>query len=143
MISKKIISLSMAFILFQILFLIEKVESTSNKRLISIPFSIPSPDLQSIVDSKTFFQYYFSQKLVVDFTLGEKNPYNINGIIDQDEACLEFIEDNGNNFKKYSPKDSSSFNIRTEKIYKSYQPDEYMVLGSDFFSMQFLLRTCI
>ena len=134
MISKKIISLSMAFILFQILFLIEKVESTSNKRLISIPFSIPSPDLQSIVDSKTFFQNYFSQKLVVDFTLGEKNPYNINGIIDQDEACLEFIEDNGNNFKKYSPKDSSSFNIRTEKIYKSYQPDEYMVLGSDFFS---------
>ena len=125
--------------IFQLLLLINKSYSLSDKGFIKIPFIIPSPNSQSISNSETFLQNYFSQKLILNISLGTQN---INGIISQDESCLNFIDeekynnDDNNiykNIKKYLPKDSSTFDIRTEKIYISYQPDEYMVLGSDYF----------
>ena len=123
--------------LLQSLFLIYKSSSSSEKRLISIPFFIPSPNPQLITNSKTFFQYFFTNRLIFNISLGSKETQNINGIISQHETCFEFIDvetdNNLKNLKKYSPKDSSSFNLRTERNYISYQPDEYMALGSDIF----------
>ena len=111
--------------------------SNINKNYIKIPFIIPSPDLNTILNSQSFLKNFLERKLILNISLGTQN---INGIIDQYESCLKFISDdekeendNYNSLNKYSPKDSTTFNIRTEIKYITYGDDELMAIGSDFF----------
>lgn len=114
---------------------------TSNpKRYISIPFTINDPDKNSISNSQSFLDKYFYNNIILDFSIGE-NGQSTSGIINQDQTCFEFIEEGvdgiptpKNLLNFFSPKKSSSLSIKKEVIKISYQPDEYMALGSDFFS---------
>ena len=113
--------------------------STSvQKKYISIPFSIQSPDNNLIFNSQSFIEKYFYKNIILDFSIGE-NPQITNGIINKDLSCFELIEEKNisfdkNSLKFFSPRKSTSVKLRKEVIKISYQPDEYMALGSDFFS---------
>ena len=123
---------------FQIIFIsyLTLVES-SQKRYISIPFTIYQPNLKSIINSQTFLDNYFFKNILLDFSLGE-NSQTVNGIISQDSSCFEFIDtktlSNSDSINSFSPRKSSSFNLRKKKIYISYKDNQYMAIGSDFFS---------
>ena len=113
--------------------------STSvQKKYISIPFSIQVPDNNLIFNSQSFIEKYFYKNIILDFSIGE-NPQITNGIINKDLSCFELIEEKNisfdkNSLKFFSPRKSTSVKLRKEVIKISYQPDEYMALGSDFFS---------
>ena len=113
--------------------------STSvQKKYISIPFSIQAPDNNLIFNAQSFIEKYFYKNIILDFSIGE-NPQITNGIINQDLSCFELIEEKNisfdkNSLKFFSPRKSTSVKLRKEVIKISYQPDEYMALGSDFFS---------
>ncbi len=113
--------------------------STSvQKKYISIPFSIQAPDNNLIFNSQSFIEKYFYKNIILDFSIGE-NPQITNGIINKDLSCFELIEEKNisfdkNSLKFFSPRKSTSVKLRKEVIKISYQPDEYMALGSDFFS---------
>ena len=61
----------------------------------------------------------------------------MNGIINHESTCFEFIDEKtisfSENLNSFSPKNSSSFNLRKKKIFISYKDDQYMALGSDYF----------
>ena len=113
--------------------------STSvQKKYISIPFSIQATDNNLIFNAQSFIEKYFYKNIILDFSIGE-NPQITNGIINQDLSCFELIEEKNisfdkNSLKFFSPRKSTSIKLRKEVIKISYQPDEYMALGSDFFS---------
>lgn len=113
--------------------------STSvQKKYISIPFSIQAPDNNLIFNAQSFIEKYFYKNIILDFSIGE-NPQITNGIINKDLSCFELIEEKNisfdkNSLKFFSPRKSTSVKLRKEVIKISYQPDEYMALGSDFFS---------
>ena len=123
--------------IFQILLTLS-FSTSLQKRYITIPFSIQAVDKNLILNSQSFIEKYFYKNLILDFSIGE-NPQQTNGIINQDLSCFEFIEEKNisfdkNSLKFFSPKKSTSVKIRKEVIKISYQPDEYMALGSDLFS---------
>ena len=126
-------------IIFQILLTYIISTSTSvQKKYISIPFSIQAPDNNLIFNSQSFIEKYFYKNIILDFSIGE-NPQITNGIINKDLSCFELIEEKNisfdkNSLKFFSPRKSTSVKLRKEVIKISYQPDEYMALGSDFFS---------
>ena len=126
-------------IIFQILLTYIISTSTSvQKKYISIPFSIQAPDNNLIFNAQSFIEKYFYKNIILDFSIGE-NPQITNGIINQDLSCFELIEEKNisfdkNSLKFFSPRKSTSIKLRKEVIKISYQPDEYMALGSDFFS---------
>ena len=126
-------------IIFQILLTYIISTSTSvQKKYISIPFSIQAPDNNLIFNAQSFIEKYFYKNIILDFSIGE-NPQITNGIINQDLSCFELIEEKNisfdkNSLKFFSPRKSTSVKLRKEVIKISYQPDEYMALGSDFFS---------
>ena len=113
--------------------------STSvQKKYISIPFSIQATDNNLIFNAQSFIEKYFYKNIILDFSIGE-NPQITNGIINKDLSCFELIEEKNisfdkNSLKFFSPRKSTSVKLRKEVIKISYQPDEYMALGSDFFS---------
>ena len=126
------------------------ISTSVEKRYITIPFAIQEPDKSSISNSQSFIEKYFYKNIILNFSVGE-NPQSTSGIINQDLTCFEFIEDKNISFDKsslkfFSPKKSSSLLIKKEVIKVSYQPDEYMVLGSDYFlfdekyNMSFLFK---
>ena len=124
-------------IIFQIL-LTYIISTSVQKKYISIPFSIQVPDNNLIFNSQSFIEKYFYKNIILDFSIGE-NPQITNGIINQDLSCFELIEEKNisfdkNSLKFFSPRKSTSVKLRKEVIKISYQPDEYMALGSDFFS---------
>ena len=124
-------------IIFQIL-LTYIISTSVQKKYISIPFSIQVPDNNLIFNSQSFIEKYFYKNIILDFSIGE-NPQITNGIINQDLSCFELIEEKNisfdkNSLKFFSPRKSTSIKLRKEVIKISYQPDEYMALGSDFFS---------
>ena len=124
-------------IIFQIL-LIYIISTSVQKKYISIPFSIQVPDNNLIFNSQSFIEKYFYKNIILDFSIGE-NPQITNGIINKDLSCFELIEEKNisfdkNSLKFFSPRKSTSVKLRKEVIKISYQPDEYMALGSDFFS---------
>ena len=124
-------------IIFQIL-LTFTISASVQKRYITIPFSIQVPDNNLIFNSQSFIEKYFYKNIILDFSIGE-NSQITNGIINQDLSCFELIEEKNISFDKtslkfFSPKKSTSFKIRKEVIKISYRPDEYMALGSDYFS---------
>lgn len=124
-------------IIFQIL-LIYIISTSVQKKYISIPFSIQVPDNNLIFNSQSFIEKYFYKNIILDFSIGE-NPQITNGIINQDLSCFELIEEKNisfdkNSLKFFSPRKSTSIKLRKDVIKISYQPDEYMALGSDFFS---------
>ena len=124
-------------IIFQIL-LIYIISTSVQKKYISIPFSIQVPDNNLIFNSQSFIEKYFYKNIILDFSIGE-NPQITNGFINQDLSCFELIEEKNisfdkNSLKFFSPRKSTSVKLRKEVIKISYQPDEYMALGSDFFS---------
>ena len=126
-------------IIFQMLLTYIISTSTSvQKKYISIPFSIQVPDNNLIFNSQSFIEKYFYKNIILDFSIGE-NPQITNGIINKDLSCFELIEEKNisfdkNSLKFFSPRKSTSIKLRKEVIKISYQPDEYMALGSDFFS---------
>ena len=126
-------------IIFQMLLTYIISTSTSvQKKYISIPFSIQVPDNNLIFNSQSFIEKYFYKNIILDFSIGE-NPQITNGIINKDLSCFELIEEKNisfdkNSLKFFSPRKSTSVKLRKEVIKISYQPDEYMALGSDFFS---------
>lgn len=126
-------------IIFQILLTYIISTSTSvQKKYISIPFSIQAPDNNLIFNAQSFIEKYFYKNIILDFSIGE-NPQITNGIINKDLSCFELIEEKNisfdkNSLKFFSPRKSTSVKLRKEVIKISYQPDEYMALGSDFFS---------
>ena len=126
-------------IIFQMLLTYIISTSTSvQKKYISIPFSIQVPDNNLIFNSQSFIEKYFYKNIILDFSIGE-NPQIANGIINKDLSCFELIEEKNisfdkNSLKFFSPRKSTSVKLRKEVIKISYQPDEYMALGSDFFS---------
>ena len=126
-------------IIFQILLTYIISTSTSvQKKYISIPFSIQATDNNLIFNAQSFIEKYFYKNIILDFSIGE-NPQITNGIINQDLSCFELIEEKNisfdkNSLKFFSPRKSTSVKLRKEVIKISYQPDEYMALGSDFFS---------
>ena len=126
-------------IIFQMLLTYIISTSTSvQKKYISIPFSIQAPDNNLIFNSQSFIEKYFYKNIILDFSIGE-NPQITNGIINKDLSCFELIEEKNisfdkNSLKFFSPRKSTSVKLRKEVIKISYQPDEYMALGSDFFS---------
>ena len=126
-------------IIFQMLLTYIISTSTSvQKKYISIPFSIQAPDNNLIFNSQSFIEKYFYKNIILDFSIGE-NPQITNGIINKDLSCFELIEEKNisfdkNSLKFFSPRKSTSIKLRKEVIKISYQPDEYMALGSDFFS---------
>ena len=126
-------------IIFQMLLTYIISTSTSvQKKYISIPFSIQAPDNNLIFNAQSFIEKYFYKNIILDFSIGE-NPQITNGIINQDLSCFELIEEKNisfdkNSLKFFSPRKSTSIKLRKEVIKISYQPDEYMALGSDFFS---------
>ena len=111
------------------------VES-SQKRYISIPFTIQQPNLKSIINSQSFLENYFSKNILLNFIIGE-NSQTVNGIISQESTCFEFVDEKTlsflDNINSFSPKKSSSFNLRKGKIFRSYQDDQYLAIGSDLF----------
>ena len=121
---------------FQIILSFYLTIESSQKRYISIPFTIYQPNLKSIINSQTFLENYFSKNILLNFILGE-NSQTVNGIINQESACFEFIDEKAlsfiDNINSFSPKKSSSFNLRKKKIFISYKDDQYMAIGSDFF----------
>ena len=124
-------------IIFQIL-LTYIISTSVQKKYISIPFSIQAPDNNLIFNSQSFIEKYFYKNIILDFSIGE-NPQITNGIINKDLSCFELIEEKNisfdkNSLKFFSPRKSTSVKLRKEVIKISYQPDEYMALGSDFFS---------
>lgn len=124
-------------IIFQIL-LTYIISTSVQKKYISIPFSIQVPDNNLIFNSQSFIEKYFYKNIILDFSIGE-NPQIANGIINKDLSCFELIEEKNisfdkNSLKFFSPRKSTSVKLRKEVIKISYQPDEYMALGSDFFS---------
>ena len=124
-------------ITFQIL-LTYIISTSVQKKYISIPFSIQVPDNNLIFNSQSFIEKYFYKNIILDFSIGE-NPQITNGIINKDLPCFELIEEKNisfdkNSLKFFSPRKSTSVKLRKEVIKISYQPDEYMALGSDFFS---------
>ena len=124
-------------IIFQIL-LIYIISTSVQKKYISIPFSIQAPDNNLIFNAQSFIEKYFYKNIILDFSIGE-NPQITNGFINQDLSCFELIEEKNisfdkNSLKFFSPRKSTSIKLRKEVIKISYQPDEYMALGSDFFS---------
>jgi len=124
-------------IIFQIL-LTYIISTSVQKKYISIPFSIQVPDNNLIFNSQSFIEKYFYKNIILDFSIGE-NPQITNGIINKDLSCFELIEEKNisfdkNSLKFFSPRKSTSVKLRKEVIKISYQPDEYMALGSDFFS---------
>ena len=124
-------------IIFQIL-LTYIISTSVQKKYISIPFSIQVPDNNLIFNSQSFIEKYFYKNIILDFSIGE-NPQITNGIINKDLSCFELIEEKNisfdkNSLKFFSPRKSTSIKLRKEVIKISYQPDEYMALGSDFFS---------
>lgn len=124
-------------ITFQIL-LTYIISTSVQKKYISIPFSIQVPDNNLIFNSQSFIEKYFYKNIILDFSIGE-NPQITNGIINKDLSCFELIEEKNisfdkNSLKFFSPRKSTSVKLRKEVIKISYQPDEYMALGSDFFS---------
>ena len=126
-------------IIFQMLLTYIISTSTSvQKKYISIPFSIQAPDNNLIFNAQSFIEKYFYKNIILDFSIGE-NPQITNGIINKDLSCFELIEEKNisfdkNSLKFFSPRKSTSVKLRKEVIKISYQPDEYMALGSDFFS---------
>ena len=126
-------------IIFQMLLTYIISTSTSvQKKYISIPFSIQAPDSNLIFNAQSFIEKYFYKNIILDFSIGE-NPQITNGIINKDLSCFELIEEKNisfdkNSLKFFSPRKSTSVKLRKEVIKISYQPDEYMALGSDFFS---------
>lgn len=126
-------------IIFQMLLTYIISTSTSvQKKYISIPFSIQTPDNNLIFNAQSFIEKYFYKNIILDFSIGE-NPQITNGIINKDLSCFELIEEKNisfdkNSLKFFSPRKSTSVKLRKEVIKISYQPDEYMALGSDFFS---------
>ena len=126
-------------IIFQMLLTYIISTSTSvQKKYISIPFSIQVPDNNLIFNAQSFIEKYFYKNIILDFSIGE-NPQITNGIINKDLSCFELIEEKNisfdkNSLKFFSPRKSTSVKLRKEVIKISYQPDEYMALGSDFFS---------
>ena len=126
-------------IIFQMLLTYIISTSTSvQKKYISIPFSIKAPDNNLIFNAQSFIEKYFYKNIILDFSIGE-NPQITNGIINKDLSCFELIEEKNisfdkNSLKFFSPRKSTSVKLRKEVIKISYQPDEYMALGSDFFS---------
>ena len=126
-------------IIFQMLLTYIISTSTSvQKKYISIPFSIQAPDNNLIFNAQSFIEKYFYKNIILDFSIGE-NPQITNGIINKDLSCFELIEEkkisfDKNSLKFFSPRKSTSVKLRKEVIKISYQPDEYMALGSDFFS---------
>ena len=126
-------------IIFQMLLTYIISTSTSvQKKYISIPFSIQAPDNNLILNAQSFIEKYFYKNIILDFSIGE-NPQITNGIINKDLSCFELIEEKNisfdkNSLKFFSPRKSTSVKLRKEVIKISYQPDEYMALGSDFFS---------
>ena len=126
-------------IIFQMLLTYIISTSTSvQKKYISIPFSIQATDNNLIFNAQSFIEKYFYKNIILDFSIGE-NPQITNGIINQDLSCFELIEEKNisfdkNSLKFFSPRKSTSVKLRKEVIKISYQPDEYMALGSDFFS---------
>ena len=123
-------------IIFELLSKLSLSEKNPEKRYISIPFIIQNPDSNLITNSLTFLQNYFSNKILFNISVGN-NSQIVNGIFHQDESCFEFLDKNKyfptENIISYSPKKSTSFNIRKETIYNTFSPNEYMALGSDFF----------
>ena len=124
-------------IIFQIL-LTYIISTSVQKKYISIPFSIQVPDNNLIFNAQSFIEKYFYKNIILDFSIGE-NPQITNGIINKDLSCFELIEEKNisfdkNSLKFFSPRKSTSVKLRKEVIKISYQPDEYMALGSDFFS---------
>ena len=123
-------------IIFEILSKLSLSEKKSQKRYISIPFIIPNPDSTYITNSLTFLQNYFTNKILFDFTIGN-NSQTVNGILNQDDSCFEFLDKNQyfytENIISYSPKKSTSFDIRKEIIHNTYTPNEYMAMGSDYY----------
>ena len=126
-------------IIFQMLLTYIISTSTSvQKKYISIPFSIQATDNNLIFNAQSFIEKYFYKNIILDFSIGE-NPQITNGIINKDLSCFELIEEKNisfdkNSLKFFSPRKSTSVKLRKEVIKISYQPDEYMALGSDFFS---------
>ena len=126
-------------IIFQMLLTYIISTSTSvQKKYISIPFSIQATDNNLIFNAQSFIEKYFYKNIILDFSIGE-NPQITNGFINQDLSCFELIEEKNisfdkNSLKFFSPRKSTSIKLRKEVIKISYQPDEYMALGSDFFS---------
>jgi len=124
----------------QIIFSIYLSIESSPKRYISIPFTIHQPNFKSIINSQTFLDNYFYKNILFDFSLGENstNSQTVNGIISQESSCFEFIDTKAlpysDNINSFSPRKSSSFNLRKKKIYISYKDNQYMAIGSDFFS---------
>ena len=124
-------------LIFHILFIFSLSESSSQKRYISIPFTIPAPDLNAITNSKTFLEQFFTKNIILSFSIGG-NSQTVDGIINRDDKCFEFLEEKNvsniktnNNF--FSPKKSSSFIISNQTIKPSFQPYIYNALGHDYF----------
>jgi len=124
-------------LIFQILLIFTLSESLSQKTYISIPFTIPEPDYKTITNSKIFLEKFFTKNVILSFSVGE-NSQTVDGIIDRDGMCFNFLEEKSvsyiktnNNF--FSPKKSSSFIITNETIKVSYKPNIYSALGHDYF----------
>ena len=123
-------------IIFEILLQLSTSEEISQKRYISIPFTIEIPDSKYITNSLTFLLNYFSKRIFFNFTIGN-NSQMVNGIFNQKDSCFEFLDKTEfysfENINFYSPKRSNSFDIRKEIIFNTYSPNEYMAIGSDYF----------
>ena len=125
-------------IFIKLLFILFISVEPIQKRYISIPFTIQIPDSKEILDSQTFLQNYFTRNIIFDFSIGQ-NSQKVNGIINQDDECFEFIDEKNfsfSNINSYLPKISNSFKIRNEIIYESYKDDQYLAIGSDYFNFE-------
>ena len=105
-------------IIFELLSKLSLSEKNPEKKYISIPFIIQNPDSNLITNSLTFLQNY-SNKILFNISVGN-NSQIVNGIFHQDESCFEFLDKNKyfptDNIISYSPKKSTSFDIRKEII---------------------------
>ena len=121
---------------FQIILSLYLAVESSQKRYISIPFTIYQPNLKSIINSQIFLENYFSKNILLNLILGE-NSQTVTGIINQESTCFEFIDQKAlsflDNINYFSPKNSSTFGVGKKKIYISYKDDQYMAIGSDIF----------
>ena len=125
-------------IFIKLLFILFISVEPIQKRYISIPFTIQIPDSKAIIDSQTFLQNYFTRNIIFDFSIGQ-NSQKVNGIINQDDECFEFIDEKNfsfSNINSYSPKISNSFKLTNEIIYESYKDDQYLAIGSDYFNFE-------
>ena len=124
-------------LVFQILFIFSLSENPSQKRYISIPFTIPEPDYKAITDSKSFLEKFFTKNVILSFSIGE-NSQTVDGIIDRDGTCFDFLEEKNvsnirtnNNF--FSSKKSSSFILTIQNKSYTHYPNLYNILGHDYF----------